>query len=112
MIADSNAIPIACDETAFRPGEAERCLALRRECEGRATAVRELPDGFAIDFETDAELFVLLAEWATLERRCCPFLTFGLTLPAVGAISLQLTGPEGAKDLLAREFVASLPASR
>jgi hypothetical protein len=40
-----------------------------------------------------------------LERRCCPFLQFRLTVePNRGATWLELTGPEGTKDFLAATF--------
>jgi hypothetical protein len=49
-----------------------------------------------------------LAEWMTMERLCCPFLT--LQISASGNQPdwlLTLTGPEGTKPLLDAEFPAS-----
>lgn len=62
---------------------------------------RELPDGYAIAFAADPQLFRDLAEWITLERRCCPFLTLGLEWSADDVVWLRLTGGPGVKEFLA-----------
>jgi hypothetical protein len=36
-----------------------------------------------------------------VERLCCPFLRFDLTVPAAGPVHLALTGPPGTRELLA-----------
>jgi len=43
----------------------------------------------------------LVADLMMAERECCPFLTFQLTAePKMGPLTLRITGPDGAKELL------------
>jgi hypothetical protein len=61
----------------------------------------ELPDGFAFRFEPSSATVALLAEVIDLERQCCAFPRFRLTVePEQGPVWLELTGPEGSKALL------------
>ena len=47
-----------------------------------------------------------LATFIDLERRCCAFLRFRLTVePGEGPIWLELTGPPGTREFLAAELV-------
>jgi hypothetical protein len=46
-----------------------------------------------------------VAEWISMERLCCPFLTFQLeTSGSEADYSLRVSGPTGVKDLLRAEF--------
>jgi hypothetical protein len=66
---------------------------------------KELKDGYAYSFPADGQWLQELATMIELERRCCPFLQFRLTVePNGGATWLELTGPEGTKDFLAATF--------
>ena len=68
-------------------------------------AVQELADGFAYSFMSEGNRFKELADMIDLERQCCPFLQFRVTLAASnGPISLEITGPEGTKDFLLSTF--------
>jgi len=67
--------------------------------------VRDLPDGYAFRFAPGSRELAALAELIDLERRCCPFLRFRLTVePAGGPLWLELTGPEGTREMLAHEL--------
>jgi len=67
--------------------------------------VRELPDGFALRFADDGTLLARLAEWVRLESLCCPFVRFEVRVEKrAGPVWLRLTGAEGIKDFLRREF--------
>ena len=66
----------------------------------------EIRDGYI--FKLDGQVLSLpqVADWISMERLCCPFLTFQLS--ASGNESdcvLTLTGPEGVKALLKAEFL-------
>ncbi|HYJ80413.1 MAG TPA: hypothetical protein VEW03_12450 [Longimicrobiaceae bacterium] len=93
-------LPVAC---ALPPADLEerRAGALG----ALAAAVlerRELPDGWALRFAPEAGRVPELARVVELERACCAFLRFRLTVePAQGPVWLELTGPPGAKELLA-----------
>jgi hypothetical protein len=65
----------------------------------------ELPDGYVFRLHSDAMSLPEVAEWITLERLCCPFLTFGLEVSGDGEARLTLRGPSGVKDILREEFV-------
>ncbi len=64
---------------------------------------RELADGFA--FRLPARELMTAAEWVSLERKCCPFFTFGLDQTRDGGpLWLRVTGAEGVKRFIRAEF--------
>ena len=66
---------------------------------------KELADGFAYRFPEGDEWLAELAEVIKLERRCCPFLSFNLSVGAGGGpVWLELTGPPGTKEFLSSLF--------
>jgi hypothetical protein len=72
---------------------------------GAVSEVTELSDGFRYQFASDGELIQELANLIQLEHRCCPFLTFRLTVePGDGSVSLEMIGPKGTKEFLAEIF--------
>jgi hypothetical protein len=94
--------PIACDLTALAPAERRRHDALRHELKGLRREVRELEHGYA--FAYPAERLLEVAEFVTLERRCCPFFDFTLEVSSeTDTIVLQLTGAPGVKEFLASQ---------
>jgi hypothetical protein len=88
-------------------------LAARREQVMRALfaavrQVRELPDGYALEFPGGAEWLLRLAEFVAFERACCPFFTFELLCePEQGPVWLHLRGPEGVKEMVRAEWEVS-----
>jgi hypothetical protein len=64
----------------------------------------ELPDGYAYTLDTKKITLPEVAEWITMERLCCPFLTFQLDVKGNGESALTLRGPQGAKAILREEF--------
>ena len=57
------------------------------------------PDGYALRFAADD--YAAITQFIDNERRCCPFLRFVLEVPPGGdPIRLEITGPEGARDVL------------
>lgn len=74
-----------------------------KDVASRILEIRQLTDGFAYRLPSTALL--QLAELINLERTCCQFLTFKLTLePANGPVWLEVTGPPGSKDFLSSIF--------
>ena len=69
-----------------------------------AASVRELPDGIALTFAAGEAVFRDLAEWASLERRCCPFLAFTLDWKDDDEVTVRLTGGPGVKEAIAAEM--------
>jgi len=63
---------------------------------------KELENGYAFRFPSDAVWLNELIHFIGLERRCCSFLKFTITVEAGdGPIWLELTGPRGTKEFLA-----------
>ncbi len=63
---------------------------------------RELPDGFTFEIANRGGLLSELGGLIENERRCCPFFSFVLRIPAGAAqIELSVTGPAHAKKLIA-----------
>lgn len=96
---------LVCRIGALRPEERDRHAELLSELKSSIRGVEERPDGYAFRFPGEGDLFRRLAEWATLERVCCPFLGFELLLePDGGAATLRLSGPPGTRELLRAEL--------
>lgn len=96
---------IACNLKAIGTSDRPRYNDLTKRLRAATRSRSELPNGYA--FKLDGKVINLpeVAEWISMERRCCPFLTFQLL--ASGDKTdwlLELTGPEGVKALLQSEF--------
>jgi hypothetical protein len=87
--------PLACQLDVFDAAERRRYETLRAGLGARRLGIQEVPDGIAVLYPAEPELFVEVAEWVTLERRCCPFLSFSLEFDADSpSIRLRLVGGE------------------
>jgi hypothetical protein len=94
-------IPVACTLSAAQIQERERTVFT--ELRQHARRVTERGDGYAIELAPTDEAIAAATTLIQLERRCCPFLCFTLTVAPGGAlVELALTGAPGARDLLAR----------
>jgi len=97
--------PLACDISAFSTERRKRKEELNETLRSSRTGVRELPDGFEFEFPSDPSTFQDVAEWAGMERLCCPFFDFDLRLEREGGpLRLRLTGREGVKQFIEAEF--------
>jgi hypothetical protein len=98
----------ACDLKAISAAERPRYLELVGRIRASIQERDELPEGYAFQLDSTVVTLAEAGEWMGMERLCCPFLT--IQLAASGAYSqwrLTLTGPEGAKSLVAAEFPVS-----
>ncbi len=105
MSDSSNTAPIACRPNALTREERERSRELRQALASATTETRGVVNGFVYQYRDDPDTFRRAAEWITLERRCCPFLSFDLRwnhgdVPP----SLSITGPAGTREFLAAEM--------
>ena len=90
-------LPIACTLTDLELQE--RRSTLLHQVGQDIQEVVEREQGFAYRFP--AERLPELAHIIGLERQCCAFLRFTLTIePGNGPLWLEVTGPEGTKDFL------------
>ena len=105
----SDTSPMVCqrDTGAFDLEESERYKSLMEGMRSAIQEMKELPDGFAFRFPSEPPVIINLAEWITLERRCCSFFNFALGVePDDGPVWLSLTGGEGVKEFLQTEISA------
>jgi hypothetical protein len=96
-------IPIACYLT-------DQQLQARRKNHFDKTAEllvgsTEIVNGFIYKFPLRSPILQDLAEIIDLERQCCPFLNFKLTVESgTDFVSLELTGTEGTKESIKALF--------
>jgi len=97
----------ACNLTAMSPEQRQRHQGLVQDLFHSYQEGRELPDGYG--WRWDQTKFMLAAEFITLERLCCPFFDFALSLESgSGSLWLRITGREGVKAFVLAEFSAVL----
>ncbi|MEM8529860.1 MAG: hypothetical protein AAGF95_03400 [Chloroflexota bacterium] len=105
MTNDSDEVPIACVLTALTQSEQERRQWLAERLFDRVQQIRELDNGFALELPDDDEIWLQMAEFVTLERRCCPFLSFALySAEEQRPTQLHITGRSGVKAFLQQQF--------
>jgi hypothetical protein len=100
-------MPIACalDQAQF----AERKRLVERLAQ-EATERRSLPDGVRLCFEAISGQVIELAKFVEMERSCCPFLTFRIDTKPGEPISLELTGPAPAQEII-RELIPNVESN-
>jgi hypothetical protein len=100
---------LACLPEAIPAGERQAHFALARELfEERAAERVALPNGYRIRFPP--EEMEAVVRFVTNERKCCPFLSFEMTLgPDSGPLWLRMTGPEGTRAVLDAELNLKSP---
>jgi hypothetical protein len=100
-------LPIVCDLKAIEVGQRPRYENLVKRLRAAVQKRSNRDDGYAYKLDSTGITLPEVAEWMSMERLCCPFLT--LQLSAAGNQEgwlLTLTGPEGVKPLLESEFPA------
>jgi hypothetical protein len=103
-------LPVACSLT--EPELAVRRAGVLGDVRLAQEEARWLPDGVALRFGAEPDRLALLATFIELERRCCAFLRFRLTLePGGGPVWLELTGPPGTREFLHAELAPPGPVA-
>ena len=103
---------IVCNLGAFSKAERARHLELIAMLKDKVAEMRELERGYAFRYSPD--LVRSLAEWTTLETKCCPFIDFEIELePQPGGASwLRLLGNEEVKEFIRTEFKPLIQIAR
>lgn len=109
LIAQKTDPPIACRLNALDAEQRERQKELLGIVRGKIQKTVELPNGLALQMPTDHATFMEVAEWASLERRCCAFAEFVLEMRLDDTVWVTVTGRPGAKEVLAAEMGIGLP---
>jgi hypothetical protein len=100
-------LPIACDLGALSPEQRSREQALLAEFRATCRNPQETAQGFRVVVSADPVLLARLGEFLALERICCPFLTFDLSISAAqGPVTLHVHGGPGTKSFLRSQFFA------
>ena len=94
-----------CDLAAMNAEQRARYRHVTQQMRATTPVIEELSDGYALRFNVDPSLCLIVAEFMTLERLCCPFLDLTLELVREGGpMQLKLTGREGVKQFLRAEL--------
>lgn len=100
-------ISVACCHTVFTKEQRMEYNNIWEELETRRLGVTELENGYQYQFPGDVETLRLINDWVSMERKCCPFLTFSVIARNVDEpVMLQLTGNEEAKSFLRTDIQA------
>lgn len=99
------ATPFACDMLALTAEERPRHAAVTAQLREAIMEVKDLPDGYGFRFAASAPNILLLSEFITRERLCCPFFTFEMVAEGDGGpLWLSLLGRAGVKDFIKAEL--------
>ena len=81
--------------------QAERSQRLRKELFSKVQEVKELEDGYALKLPGDREMADKVYEHVMIERACCPFFEFEITMtPDHGPVWLKFKGNQQVKEML------------
>ena len=97
-----------CNTKALSPAERAHHKEVTEKLIKVRTQVVETPKGYEFQYSPSSVSIVELAEWATVEAKCCPFFNFHLDLEQEGnLVCLGLAGAEGIKAFIRTEFQVS-----
>ena len=102
-------LPASCKllPAELRKREATLLADLRRQI----VAANPLRDGYVLLLKFDENTFKLVTDVIAVERQCCPFLQFRLTVAQESrALLLEMRGPAGSRELLAQVLRLDGPA--
>ena len=102
--------PIACQLKALDAAGRARQKELLGTVRGKVRQALELDDGFELELPSDRGTFIEVAEWVGLERLCCPFAEFAIEWRGDDTVWVRVTGPSGAKDVLAAGMGLGVPS--
>jgi hypothetical protein len=98
---------LACDLTALTDAQRVRHLEVARQVFDLKQSVRELSDGFALQYADEPQHYLLLAEFMSLEHRCCPFFHLALDVePEQKSIWLHIGGSAEIKTFARAEMLS------
>ena len=103
--------PLVCRRTDLGGREA-RHSELSRALIAAVTSRDPIAKGYRLAVSAEKMPFLEVAEWISLEGVCCPFLDFRLEcLRDRDTIRLEISGPEGAREILDVELWQKSQAS-
>jgi hypothetical protein len=97
--------PFYCNVKALNPAEWVRLLQLHHMLAEARVETQEFSEGYAFRLAKEKITLADLAEWISLEGRCCPFFDFKIELQRDGGpLWLKVGGADGVKQFLRSEF--------
>jgi hypothetical protein len=97
---------LACDMSALSDAQRDRHEQVAHQIFALKQSVRELPDGFALQYADEPSTYLLIAEFMSLEHRCCPFFHLALEVePEQKAIWLKIGGSAQIKEFARAEMM-------
>jgi hypothetical protein len=94
-----------CDRLVLTADQRKHKAELEKVLRSLITGVHELSDGYQFEFPPETHTLQMLSEWIGMERTCCPFFEFDLSLQAeAGPLSMSLRGREGVKQFIRADF--------
>ena len=102
-----SSLPIACDLGALSPAQRSREQILLAEFRATFRHPQEMAEGFSVLVSAEPIVLARLGEFLALERLCCPFLRFDLSISTGrGPVTLHVYGGPGTKQFLRSAFFA------
>ncbi len=98
-------VPFACDLSRLSAGQRAREKVLLQEFKILCEHHEETGLGWRFYVNADPEVLSTMGEFLALERLCCPFLEFHLEVSAAPLAAVHIFGREGAKAVIAAEFM-------
>ncbi|MBV1859055.1 MAG: hypothetical protein KUG77_11645 [Nannocystaceae bacterium] len=96
-------VPVACDPSAIAKDEHARWLEVGRRLYGAVEEVVDLVDGYRMRLPPSQ--IALVGEHMSRDRLCCRFVLWTVVLTQdCGPLWLEITGPEGTKEVLRMGF--------
>ncbi|WP_175615781.1 hypothetical protein [Piscibacillus halophilus] len=95
---------IACQKLCFTNEEKMLYEDLREKIFKELVKIEELEDGYCFVLEGKEQLLPNLFTWIPLEKKCCPFLKFTISIYHDDYLYLKLTGPDEIKQFLLFEL--------
>ncbi|HLW51987.1 MAG TPA: hypothetical protein VKW06_04005 [Candidatus Angelobacter sp.] len=97
--------PFYCNRKAIGPDQIRRKEELNATLHSLRRSTHELDNGYEFEFPSDPPAIQAVAEWAAMEKLCCPFFDIDLRLEREGGpFFLRLTGRDGVKQFIQGEF--------
>jgi hypothetical protein len=98
-------VPIACQLSVFSVDERRRYQAARARIDAAVTRIVEMDTGYIFHLPGDDAMLALVADWIALERRCCQFFEFTISIGGSDqSIRVALTGGPEVKRFLESEL--------
>jgi hypothetical protein len=104
--ASNDAGPVfACNLKAISAADRPRYNELVKRIRASVRSRSEIADGYTYHLDDKTVSLIEAAEWMSMERLCCPFLSLKISTSGdQSQLLLALSGPEGVKPLLNSEF--------